>query len=94
MRVTQVEVQTNSGERRVYWLDDDPYNDCGLTEGQQVLLGEEIARTGLDSRSVITRKMTSVSDELKPWLIANLKARMGTILELSSAQVRGIKHEQ
>jgi hypothetical protein len=81
MRVTQVEIQTKAGDTRVYWLDDDPYNDRGLAEGQRVMLAEE----GIATYWTIKRKMVSVSDEMKPWLVANLKARMGTILELLSA---------
>jgi hypothetical protein len=60
-------------------LDDDPYNNRGLEIGQQIMLVE------MGVWTTIVRKMVSVSDELKPWLVANLKARLGTILELSSA---------
>ena len=79
MRTTQVEILTRDGVTRVYWLDDDPYNNRGLEIGQQIMLVE------MGVWTTIVRKMVSVSDELKPWLVANLKARLGTILELSSA---------
>lgn len=78
MRVTQAVLETQPNEYRVYWLDDDPYNDRGLEVGQRVMLAEE----GVTSYLKIKQLLVSVSDETKEWLIANLKARMGTILEL------------
>lgn len=81
MRTTQVEIQTKAGDTRVYWLDDDPYNDRGLKIGQRVLLAEE----GVTTYWTIKQTMCSLDDGMKPWLVANLKARMGTILELLNA---------
>jgi hypothetical protein len=89
MRLTQVEIQTRRNhlrpndpvETRVYWLDDDPYNDRGLKVGSMVMLAEE----GVATYWAITKLFTSVSDGMKEWLRTNLKARTGTILELMNA---------
>lgn len=82
MRVTQVELETHqSKDRRVYWLDDDPYNGRGLKVGSMVILAEE----GVTTYWTITKILTSVSDGMKDWLQTNLKARLGTILELVGA---------
>ncbi len=82
MNITQVEIQTKDGETKVYWLRDNPYDGQGLTVGQRIMLAEE--GVPLQEQGgvcwYIKQKWVSVSDEMKPWLIEHLKARVGTIL--------------
>lgn len=80
MRLTQVVIQTSQGDERVYWLQDDEYNGRGLRIGSLVMLAEE----GVTTYWTIKQRNCTVDDRMGPWLQANLKANIGTILEFIS----------